>query len=130
LEADAEAVVGVEGLVDDVGQAPFEGAHGVAVGLAGGFLAVEVGAAGAAAGLDECDSVDGFVEPAVAGAVEAVAVGAAAADWDGGGAVAAGVGVAVAEAGDVSGLAEQPSGGQRSDAVDVEQGCLAVRPVR
>jgi hypothetical protein len=61
----------------------FEAADGVAVGLAFGALAFDVGAClGVAAGAGDGDAVDGGVDLAVAAAVEAVAVGLAGADWD------------------------------------------------
>jgi hypothetical protein len=66
--------VGDEVAVDDVGQASFEAAQGFHRGLAGGELASVVGAAlGVVAQLHDGGDVDDVVDPAVAGAGEAVA---------------------------------------------------------
>ena len=68
---------------DAAGEVAFEAADCVAVGLAFGAFAVDVGAGfGVAAGARDGDAVDGGVELAVAAAVEAVAVGLAGTDRD------------------------------------------------
>lgn len=66
--------VGDQGPVDDVGESPFEGAHGLLPGVLGVFPALEVGpGVGVPVGLGQGDAVDGAVQLAVPDPAEAVA---------------------------------------------------------
>jgi hypothetical protein len=108
--------VGDEVAVDDVGQASFEAAQGFHRGLAGGELASVVGAAlGVLAQLHDGGDVDDVVDPAVAGAGEAVADLFAGGRVQGCGAGPGGEPVAVGEAGDVADVGQDPGGPGRSD---------------
>src|SRR3954447_19417338 len=94
-----------------------EAAEGVAVGLAFGAFACDVGLGlGVAAGACDGDAVDGGVDLAVAAAVEAVAVGLARADRDRCDAAGAGEFGVAREALGAGDLADQLARGQRTEA--------------
>jgi hypothetical protein len=109
LERGAE--VGLELVVDDVGEVAFEAAHCFGGALAFGAAAGDVGAgAGVDAHLGQAHDVQGVVEAPVAAAVEAVAVARTRGGRDGCGAVAGGERVLVGEAPDVADLAAAERG--------------------
>ena len=96
----------------------------LALGLALGDLAVEVGTAlrVALADLDDGDHVDRVVEVSVAAKREPVHDAATRRALDRRGAVVGGELVASREPRDVSGVAEDPAGEDRTDAVEVGEG--------
>ena len=86
-----ERARGLDQVPDAAGDMAFEAADGVAVGLAFGAFACDVGLGlCVATRAGDGDAVNGGVDLAVAAAVEAVAVGLAGADGDGGDAAGAG----------------------------------------
>src|ERR1700757_2567616 len=117
--------VGIQGVVDDVGQVPLEDAETGLAGLVPGLAAAlqQGGGAGMAAGLDYGDAVEGGVELPVPAPVEALGavVAGAAAGGDRGGAVVPGVGGRTAEPADVTGLAQDAGGGDHRDPRDGQQ---------
>ena len=110
------------GAVDNIGQVTLEAARAVLPGLALGSFALKEGARrSVVARLREGHDVEGAVQPAIAAAIETVALGVAGRGRDGRHPAGHGEGRCRAKASWIAGLSQQASGGDGADAGDRSQ---------